>query len=269
MRLDPFKTSAFRLSVSYTFLVMLAVGTTLGSAYLLSQSLITDEVDLIIDAELKSLEEKYALAGTSGLTDEITLKIDSWGRVGAVYMLVDSDFKKIAGNVTHWPFDGMPHEHWPEFEIATIEPGRRAVHPVRAAVRMLPGGDRLLVGTDISQGRRFADKFRTSTLRGIGLTILAAALAAFWFSFRLARRVENVTDTCQRIMAGDLGRRLPVVGAKDEFDAMATSVNSVLDRLEDQARTLRATFDSAAHDLRAPLHRLRTRMDSSRPYTTR
>ena len=40
------------------------------------------------------------------------------------------------------------------------------------------------------------------------------------------------------------------------------SVNRVLDRLEEQAGTLRATFDSAAHDLRAPLHRLRTRMDA-------
>src|SRR6202044_3907129 len=46
------------------------------------------------------------------------------------------------------------------------------------------------------------------------------------------------------------------------FDALAISVNDVLERLEDQARTLRATFDSAAHDLRAPLHRLRTRMDA-------
>ncbi|HUI62998.1 MAG TPA: HAMP domain-containing protein, partial [Steroidobacteraceae bacterium] len=262
MRLALFKTSAFRLSVSYTLLVMAAVGSTLGSAYLLTQSLITDEVDLIIDAELKGLEEKYAMSGVSGLTDEITLKVDSWGRVGAIYLLVDPEYRKIAGNVTRWPFEGMPRENWPEFEIATIEPGRRSAHPVRAAVRTLPGGDRLLVGTDISQGRRWADKFRIATLRGIGLTILAAALAAFWFSFRLARRVSNVTDTCQRIMAGDLGRRLPVVGANDEFDAMATSVNSVLDRLEDQARTLRATFDSAAHDLRAPLHRLRTRMDA-------
>ncbi len=43
---------------------------------------------------------------------------------------------------------------------------------------------------------------------------------------------------------------------------MAVAVNRVLDRLEDQTRTVRATFDSAAHDLRAPLHRLRTRMDS-------
>jgi signal transduction histidine kinase len=248
--------------VGYTLLVMLAVSVTLGSAYLLTESLITDEVDLIIDTELQSLEEKFARSGIPGVTDEINLRIDSWGRIGAVYMLADANFERIAGNVTDWPFDGMPSERFPEFEIGTIEPGRRAVHPVRAAVRTLPGGDLLLVGTDISQGRRFADKFRFATLWGIGLSTLAAALAGFWFSYRLARRVGQVADTCQRIMAGDAGRRLPVAGTRDEFDSLAVSVNRVLDRLEEQARTLRATFDSAAHDLRAPLHRLRTRMDA-------
>ena len=53
-----------------------------------------------------------------------------------------------------------------------------------------------------------------------------------------------------------------MAGARDEFDSLAVSVNHVLDRLEEQAGTLRATFDSAAHDLRAPLQRLRTRMDA-------
>ena len=262
MRPDPFKTTAFRLSVGYTLLVTLAVAVTLGSAYLLTQSLITDEVDLIIDTEMKSLDDKFTRSGVEGLTDEINLRIDSWGRVGAVYLLVDPHFEQIAGNVEQWPFKGMPTGRWPEFKIETIEPGRRSVHPVRAAVRVLPGGDRLLVGTDISQGRRFAEKFRVATLWGIGLSTLAAALAGFWFSFKLARRVGHVTETCRRIMAGDLGRRLPVAGANDEFDALAMAVNRVLDRLEDQTRTVRATFDSAAHDLRAPLHRLRTRMDA-------
>ena len=261
MRLDLFNTTAFRLSVGYMLLVTLAVGVTLGSAYLLTESLITDEVDLIIDTELKSLEEKFARSGVPGVTDEINLRIDSWGRIGAVYMLADPNFERIAGNVTDWPFEGMPAERWPEFEIGTIEPGRRAVHPVRAAVRTLPGGDLLLAGTDISQGRRFADKFRFATLWGIGLSTLAAALAGFWFSYRLARRVGAVASTCERILAGDAGRRLPVAGTRDEFDSLAVSVNRVLDRLEEQAGTLRATFDSAAHDLRAPLHRLRTRMD--------
>jgi signal transduction histidine kinase len=262
VRLDLFNTTAFRLSVGYTLLVTLAVGVTLGSAYLLTESLITDEVDLIIDTELKSLEEKFARSGVPGVTDEINLRIDSWGRIGAVYMLADANFERISGNVTHWPFDGMPGASWPEFEIETIEPGRRAVHPVRAAVRTLPGGDLLLVGTDISQGRRFAEKFRFATLWGIGLSTLAASLAGFWFSYKLARRVGDVTSTCQRILAGESGRRLPLAGANDEFDALAASVNRVLDRLEEQAGTLRATFDSTAHDLRAPLHRLRTRMDA-------
>ena len=262
IRQGVFHTTAFRLSVGYTLLVTLAVVLTLGSASLLTERQITDEVDLIIDAELKSLEDKYARSGVDGVTDEINLRIDSWGRIGAVYMIADANFEPIAGNVTHWPFDGMPTERWPEFEIETIEPGRRAVHPVRAAVRKLPGGNLLLVGTDISQGRRFADKFRVATFWGIGLSTLAAALTGFWFSYRLSRRVDEVTRTCQRIMAGDLGSRLPLAGANDEFDALASSVNRVLDRLEEQAGTLRATFDSTAHDLRAPLQRLRTRMDA-------
>ncbi|MBV8877970.1 MAG: HAMP domain-containing histidine kinase [Gammaproteobacteria bacterium] len=262
MRLDLINTTAFRLSVVYTLLVTLAVGVTLGSAYLLTESLITDEVDLIIDTELKSLQDKFARSGVAGVTDEINLRIDSWGRIGAVYMLADANFERISGNVAHWPFDGMPSEAWPEFDIATIEPGRRAVHPVRAAVRTLPDGDLLLVGTDISQGRRFAEKFRFATLAGIGLSTLVAAIAGFWFSYRLARRVGEVTRTCQRILAGESGRRLPVAGARDEFDALAASVNRVLDRLEEQAGTLRATFDSTAHDLRAPLQRLRARMDA-------
>jgi signal transduction histidine kinase len=262
VKLGLFNTTAFRLSVGYTLLITLAVAVTLGSAYKLTESLIDDELDLIIDTELQSLEEKYARNGVAGVTDEINLRIESWGRIGGVYMVADANFERIAGNLTSWPFDGMPAERWPQFEITTVEPGRRAVHPVRAAVRTLPGGDLLLVGTDISQGRRFAEKFRFATLWGIGLSALAAALAGFWFSYRLARRVDEVTRTCQRIMAGEPGSRLPVAGANDEFDSLAASVNRVLDRLEDQAGTLRATFDSTAHDLRAPLHRLRARLDT-------
>jgi hypothetical protein len=52
-------TTAFRLSLGYMFLVTLAVAVTMGSAYLLTESLITDEVDLIIDTELKSLRVIY------------------------------------------------------------------------------------------------------------------------------------------------------------------------------------------------------------------
>src|SRR5260370_23895629 len=154
-----FNTRGFRWSVGYALLLTLAVSVTLGSAYLLTERLIADEVDLIIDTELQSLEEKFARSGVPGVSDEINLRIERWGRIGAVYMITDANFERIAGNVTHWPFDAMPAERWPEFEIATIEPGRRAVHPVRAAGRPLAGGDLLLEGTDVSQGPRLAGIF--------------------------------------------------------------------------------------------------------------
>lgn len=257
-----FNTSAFRMSMGYTLLVTLAVCVTLGSTYLLTQSIIEGDVDLILDTELRSLQTEYVRSGIPGVTDEINLRIDSWGRIGAVYMLAGPKFDRLAGNVTNWPFDGAPAGPWPEFRIESIEPGQRSVHPVRAAVRKLPNGDWLLVGTDMSQDRRYVRTFQSATLWGIGLSILAAAIAGFSFSFRLTRRVGDVTVTCVRIMSGEQGHRLPVSGNSDEFDALATSVNRVLDRLEEQTRTLRATFDSVAHDLRAPLHRLRTRMDA-------
>src|SRR6185437_7850912 len=101
-------TTAFRLSVGYMFLVTLAVAVTMGSAYLLTESLITDEVDLIIDTELKSLQDEYARSGGEGVTDEMNLRVESWGRIGAVYMLVDHSFERLAGNVKSWPFEGTP-----------------------------------------------------------------------------------------------------------------------------------------------------------------
>ncbi len=257
-----FQTTAFRMSMGYTLLVTLAVGVTLGTTYLLTQRILRDNVDLIITTELNSLQDQYVLRGVRGATAEINLRIDSWGRIGSVYMLASPHFKRIAGNVTNWPFDGAPRARWPEFRIESIEPGQRSVHPVRAAVRQLSNGDWLLVGTDMSQDERYAQAFKTATLWGMGLSVLVAAIAGFAFSFRLSRRVGAVTETCVRIMSGERSRRLPVAGSRDEFDALAVSVNRVLDRLEEQSLTLRATFDSVAHDLRAPLQRLRGRMDA-------
>lgn len=257
-----FHTTAFRMSMGYTLLVTLAVGVTLGSTYLFTRRILRENMELMINTELNGLEDQYVRGGVRGVTDEIDVRIDSWGRIGSVYMLTNSHFKRIAGNVSNWPFDGAPAQRWAQFRIESIEPGSRSVHPVRAAVRRLPNGDWLLVGTDMSQDQRYAQTFQNATLWGIGLSVLAAAVAGFAFSFRLSRRVGDVTDTCVRIMSGELGRRLPVAGSSDEFDALAVSVNRVLDRLEVQTSTLRATFESVAHDLRAPLQRLRARLDA-------
>jgi signal transduction histidine kinase len=96
------------------------------------------------------------------------------------------------------------------------------------------------------------------------LVALLAAAAGAWLSRRMTRRVSAVAEACQSILGGNLTRRLPVSPAGDEFDMLSEAVNQVLARLEEQTGLLRTTLDSVAHDLRAPLQRLRIRLDDLR-----
>jgi signal transduction histidine kinase len=92
----------------------------------------------------------------------------------------------------------------------------------------------------------------------LGVWLLGAAYAR-----RTARRVRDYATTCETIIQGDLTQRLRVDGSRDEFDALAMAVNAMLDRIEQQTSTLRAAFDSIAHDLRTPLYRLRVRLEEA------
>jgi signal transduction histidine kinase len=77
------------------------------------------------------------------------------------------------------------------------------------------------------------------------------------------RRVSAVAATCENIMTGDLSQRLAIEGSHDEFDELSGTVNRMLERIEQQTNVLRTTFDSAAHDLRAPLYRARVRIEEA------
>ena len=71
------------------------------------------------------------------------------------------------------------------------------------------------------------------TFRRIGLTAVLGILMGLWLSHRLLARVRAVSIECERILGGDLTRRLPVTGAGDEFDSLAAAVNRVLSKLDD------------------------------------
>jgi signal transduction histidine kinase len=262
MKISPLRTSAARLALGYGAIFILGVGALLGTVYFLTTTLIENNVDAVISAELEGLTDEYHRDGLPGLASELSYRGDSWNGIGAVYLLVDKNLVKEVGNLKSWPFDDIPAGQWTQFPIQ--DPVNNALtHPVRASILLLPDGHRLLVGVDVTQQRRFLNTFRHATLWGIGLTALAGAIAGYFLSRRLMRRVQSVAETCDAIVGGELDRRLPMDGSRDEFDALAQAVNNMVDRLAENAQLLRATFDSAAHDLRGPLYRLRGRLEDA------
>lgn len=262
-RTRPFWLSPARLAVVYVVVFAISVGAIVGSMYVLTQRVLEREADSIINAELEGLKDDFRLGGLPRLIDALNLRDDSWGRTGAVYLLVDERLKAIAGNIRQWPLGSSVAPPWVQFTIADQARDDAADHLVRASITRIDPAHLLLVGTDVSDNLRFFQRFRAAMYWGIGLAVLLAALVGYIYVKRVAARVHSVAEACAGIMSGNLSRRLEVSNSRDEFDALAVIVNQMLDRLQYQAATLRTTFDSTAHDLRAPLYRVRMRVEQA------
>lgn len=263
MRNKKFRLSSARLASLYLLVFAAGITVLLTSAYVLSGRVLDREVDAVIQAEVNGLIDDYRRGGLLQLIATLNLRADSWGRSGAVYLLANSDGSRIAGNIANWPTRVDAGAEWMEFEIDASEHGGIVAHPVRARVFLLPGNRRLLVGTDILERKRLASQLRSGIVWGIGLCVLLAILISYSYSQRVRRRVSAVANTCDTIMAGDLSQRLAIEGSRDEFDELSATVNRMLERIEQQTAVLRTTFDSAAHDLRAPLYRARVRIEEA------
>jgi signal transduction histidine kinase len=256
------RSSVMRLALLYICIVVVGVSALLWTVFLYTQRALEREVDLVIQAESETLREEFADGGVARLTHMLSRRADDWGRIGAVYLLVDAHNGRLAGNLSAWPAAARQQGQWLEFELLAREGDVQVDHPVRARLYELPGF-RMLVGTDVSERQRVVERLRLATLWGVGLTTALTAIIAWWYRRRIAVRVSAVAATCENIISGDLTRRLPQDGSGDEFDQLTLAVNHVLDRIEQQTSVVRTTFASAAHDLRTPMQRVRARLETA------
>ena len=89
------------------------------------------------------------------------------------------------------------------------------------------------------------------------LTVLAGLLA---FGFIVKKRIGETREIAEAIIDGDMTRRVPFEGSKDEFDKQAQTFNRMLDRIEALMTGLQNVSNDVAHDLRTPLARLRSHL---------
>ncbi|MFO1426674.1 MAG: HAMP domain-containing sensor histidine kinase [Steroidobacteraceae bacterium] len=257
------RLSSTRLVILYVVLVGASVAALLAITYFWSQRALQAETDTLIASESDALVDEYRLFGAPQLVESLRLHVQGSRRSGAVYLLADARLQRLAGTLRSWPIGVDPQRQWVEFDAAPQTPERATPRPVRARLRHLPDRTVLLVGTDLSEQQRVLHRYRLASIWGVALSSLLAALLGVAYVRGVAYRVRTLAQTCERIIGGDLGSRLELDGSRDEFDQLATAVNRMLDRIEQQTTMLRTTFDSTAHDLRAPLYRLRMRLEEA------
>jgi heavy metal sensor kinase len=87
--------------------------------------------------------------------------------------------------------------------------------------------------------------------------MLPAALIGWFMARRALQGVEEVTRTATEISTGAFELRVPTKARGDEIDRLATTFNSMLDRIHALITGMREMTDNIAHDLRSPITRIR------------
>ena len=258
------RSRVFQLSLLTSAVFGLTAVAVVATLYFSSVEAVTRQVEATIDAEIKGLAEQYRQFGTVGLVRAVRSRTRQRDRPGAIYLLVDSRFAPLAGNIAAWPQQEPDDRRWVTFAFrGSGAADRPSGVPGEARGRMfrLPGGYFLLVGHDLREQQRVTARTReTLILAGI-VAVLFAIASGGLLSWLVLRRIDSINRTSREIMAGDLTRRVPETGRGDEFDRLAQSLNAMLAQNEKLFLGMREVSENLAHDLRSPLGRVRQRLE--------
>ena len=137
------------------------------------------------------------------------------------------------------------------------EPARLLVQPVRTA----NGTDVLVVGASLEERDEALDGLLAAFLLGGPLALAAASAAGYLVAGAALRPVEAMRRRAAEISSDDAGARLPLPDAEDEVRRLGTTLNEMLERLEEGLERERRFTADASHELRTPLALLETELE--------
>lgn len=248
------KTSSFRLTLLYAAISCLSSLVLFGVIYWSSAGFMNSQIDDTVSSEIAEIK-----AGTAnGDFNELKATVEALTRKSPdfFYLLQDGTGKAVTGNLPSLPAILGIHQQ----KIATLGKHDRG-RIVRGEGIQLPDGAYLFVALSTHELREMQEMIRRAFLWGFGATILLSLISGAVMSLGILGRVEALSRVSREIVGGDLQRRLPLRGSDDEFDHLATSLNTMLDRIEGLMDGLRQVSSDIAHDLRTPLTRLRQRVE--------
>lgn len=258
-----FRTTAVRLSLVYLVVFTAATFFLVGYVTRATTDLLTRQLKDAIEQEVSELEEQYQRGGLRRVLTLVEQKSRSPG--AGVYLLGDFSGNILVGNIADLPpavLDDASGAVRP-IRYTRIGRGHDDDHVALVRVMQVDGGFRVVVGRDVGERERFREAFGRA-VRAIMIVMGVLAVVTWWFvSRRVLRRIDQVSATSKRIVAGDLSGRLPVTGARDEFDRLAESLNGMLGRIDDLMKGLKEVSDNIAHDLKTPLTRMRNRVEEA------
>ena len=189
------------------------------------------------------------------------LKQDQGAQLAAIFA---SDGRRITGNLESLPSQLQIDGPAQGADIIRTDRGFREPQTVRAIAWRMENGDVLVLGRNIDEATETAHVVGQALAWGLIPAFCLCLLAGAWLSIGAQRRVAEINQRVQRIIAGDLHERFPHRDVGDPFSKLVAIVNGMLDEMEKMIHALAGVGNDIAHDLRTPLTRVRLTLERGR-----
>jgi heavy metal sensor kinase len=256
-------TLAFRLTLWYALIFTISS----FGAFLVFNLLITsglrERTDQDLLAEVSELSFHLALKRLDVVELDIVQDAQSRG-VDRMFLRVLSPSGKelVSSNMSAWTNVTINRDALRQlttgtnhvFETLTIP---QLKHKVRVLYGIIGPGKIVQIGKSLEDDERFMGAFRERFVIIMAALMFFGALIGWFMARRALLGVEEVTQTAEEISEGAIERRVPLKARGAEVDRLATTFNSMLDRIHALLHGMREMTDNIAHDLRSPITRIR------------
>ena len=178
--------------------------------------------------------------------------------------LFGSNGRRIAGNLESLPADLKIDNAVQSAVVDRVDETGWEQQAVRLTARSLPNGDVLVIGRNVDEIGEIARVVGRALALGLIPAVLLCLAVGVTLSTRARKRLVEVNERVQRIIAGNLRERLPHREADDSFSKFAMIVNGMLDEMETLIHSLAGIGNDIAHDLRTPLTHARLTLERGR-----
>ncbi|MBL4890436.1 MAG: HAMP domain-containing histidine kinase [Rhizobiaceae bacterium] len=257
------KTTAIRLSLIYALIFgVLAVAIIFymtGSTIKIFEA----QIETSINSEVLKLEQVFVAGGVNRLVVEMERR--SRGPGANLYIVTNPAGVIIAGNVANIQSGVLDQVGWTgkPFQYSKFNNNQNNKYLAIARVVEISNGMHFLIGRDISQSETFGKVVKRALIFSLVAMVLLGLLTWFFVGRRALKRIDMVSRSTNRILAGDRSERLPLSGGGDEFDRLSNGMNHMLDQINHLDEGLKQVSDNIAHDLKTPITRLRNKAETA------